>query len=49
VVEALYVSRCIFQRMISFITYRIAATLQLLTFFFIAGGWVQRQAPACCL
>jgi H+-transporting ATPase len=37
VVEAISVARCIFQRMVTFITYRIAATLQLLTFFFIAG------------
>jgi H+-transporting ATPase len=36
IVEALIISRCIFQRMKNFITYRIAATLQLLVFFFIA-------------
>jgi H+-transporting ATPase len=30
------ISRCIFQRMKNFITYRIAATLQLLVFFFVA-------------
>lgn len=30
------VSREVFQRMLSFLTYRIAATLQLVTFFFIA-------------
>lgn len=36
VVEAIIVARCIFQRMKNFINYRIAATLQLLFFFFIA-------------
>ena len=36
IVEGIVVARCIFQRMKNFITYRIAATLQLLCFFFIA-------------
>eukprot|EP00121_Abeoforma_whisleri_P000944 Awhi_evm1s839 len=36
VVDAIYVSRRIFQRVKSFINYRVAATLQLLVFFFIA-------------
>ena len=36
IVEGIIISRCIFQRMKNFITYRIAATLQLLVFFFIA-------------
>ncbi|KAG8345238.1 putative Cation transporter ATPase N terminus [Trypanosoma vivax] len=36
VVEAIYVSRQVFQRMLSFLTYRISATLQLVCFFFIA-------------
>ena len=36
IVEGILISRCIFQRMKNFITYRIAATLQLLIFFFIA-------------
>lgn len=36
IVEGIIISRCIFQRMKNFITYRIAATLQLLIFFFIA-------------
>lgn len=36
VVEAVLISREVFQRMLSFLTYRIAATLQLLFFFFIA-------------
>jgi len=36
IIEGLIISRCIFQRMKNFITYRIAATLQLLFFFFIA-------------
>ena len=36
IVTAIVVARIVFGRMTSFITYRIAATLQLLTFFFIA-------------
>ncbi|CCW69579.1 unnamed protein product [Phytomonas sp. Hart1] len=36
VVEAMLVSREVFQRMLSFLTYRISATLQLVWFFFIA-------------
>ncbi|KAG1661530.1 hypothetical protein FOA52_000040 [Chlamydomonas sp. UWO 241] len=36
IVEGMVIARCIFQRMKTFINYRIAATLQLLTFFFIA-------------
>jgi len=36
IIHGLVMSRCIFIRMRSFLTYRIAATLQLLVFFFIA-------------
>ena len=36
IVEAIIIARKIFQRIKSFITYRVAATLQLLLFFFIA-------------
>lgn len=36
IVEGIVIARCIFQRMKNFITYRIAATFQLLCFFFIA-------------
>lgn len=36
IVEGIVIARKIFQRMRNFITYRIAATLQLLCFFFIA-------------
>ena len=36
IVDAIEIAREIFQRMKSFLTYRIAATLQLLIFFFIA-------------
>jgi H+-transporting ATPase len=36
IIEGLIIARCIFQRMKNFITYRVAATLQLLIFFFIA-------------
>jgi H+-transporting ATPase len=36
IVEGIIIARCIFQRMKNFITYRIAATLQLLVFFFVA-------------
>eukprot|EP01116_Phalansterium_solitarium_P007560 TRINITY_DN202_c0_g3_i1.p1 TRINITY_DN202_c0_g3~~TRINITY_DN202_c0_g3_i1.p1 ORF type:complete len:952 (+),score=338.15 TRINITY_DN202_c0_g3_i1:184-3039(+) len=35
VVEAIIIARCIFQRAKNFINYRIAATLQLLLFFFV--------------
>jgi len=41
IVDGIEIARCIFSRMKSFITYRIAATLQLLLFFFIAVlAWV---------
>ena len=36
IVDGIVISRCIFVRIRNFITYRIAATLQLLIFFFIA-------------
>ena len=36
IVEGILLARCIFVRIRNFITYRIAATLQLLVFFFIA-------------
>jgi len=36
IVLGMEIARCIFTRIKSFLTYRIAATLQLLTFFFIA-------------
>jgi H+-transporting ATPase len=36
IVRGLLISRCIFMRIKSFITYRIAATMQLIFFFFIA-------------
>eukprot|EP00300_Choanocystis_sp_HF-7_P004147 c13171_g1_i1.p1 GENE.c13171_g1_i1~~c13171_g1_i1.p1 ORF type:complete len:741 (-),score=194.91 c13171_g1_i1:68-2290(-) len=36
IIHGIIVSRCIFKRMLTFLTYRIAATLQLLLFFFIA-------------
>jgi H+-transporting ATPase len=36
IVDGIIVARMIFQRMQNFITYRVAATLQLLTFFFVA-------------
>ena len=36
IVDGIEIARCIFQRMKNFITYRIAATFQLLCFFFIA-------------
>ncbi|MEW5303187.1 MAG: hypothetical protein WDW36_005903 [Sanguina aurantia] len=36
VIEAIVIARCVFQRVKNFINYRIAATLQLLVFFFIA-------------
>lgn len=36
IVDAILISRCIFERIRNFIIYRISATLQLLCFFFIA-------------
>ena len=36
IIDAIVIARVIFQRMKSFLTYRIAATLQLLFFFFFA-------------
>jgi len=36
VVDAMIIARGVFQRMLSFLTYRVAATLQLVFFFFIA-------------
>jgi H+-transporting ATPase len=36
IVTAIVVARIVFARMVSFLTYRIAATLQLLVFFFVA-------------
>lgn len=36
IVHGIVISRCIFVRIRNFVTYRIAATLQLLVFFFIA-------------
>jgi H+-transporting ATPase len=36
IIDGIIISRCIFVRIRNFITYRVAATLQLLVFFFIA-------------
>jgi len=36
IVEAMLIARGVFQRMLSFLTYRVSATLQLVFFFFIA-------------
>jgi len=36
IIEAIYISRKIFKRMKNYVTYRIACTIQLLLFFFIA-------------
>ena len=36
IIDAIVVSRCIFQRIQNFVIYRVACTLQLLCFFFIA-------------
>jgi H+-transporting ATPase len=49
IVHGIVIAREIFQRMSNFITYRIAATLQLLLFFFIAvfvfHPWDYQEAP----
>ena len=47
VITAIEVARCIFGRVKSFITYRIAATLQLLCFFFIAVFCFDPSATFC--
>ena len=44
IVHGIVIARCIFVRIRNFVTYRIAATLQLLTFFFIA---VYAFRPVC--
>ena len=49
IVTAIVVARTVFGRMTSFITYRIAATLQLLVFFFIAVLTMQVRAVALAL
>ena len=36
IIEAITISRCIFQRIQNFVLYRVACTLQLLVFFFVA-------------
>ena len=36
IVQGIVIARCIFVRLVNFVTYRIAATLQLLLFFFVA-------------
>jgi len=36
IVDAIIISRCIFQRMKNYVIYRVACTIQLLTFFFLA-------------
>jgi H+-transporting ATPase len=41
IVHGIVISRCIFVRIKNFLTYRIAATLQLLLFFFIAVFWFE--------
>jgi len=52
IVDAIFISRVIFQRMKNFLTYRIAATLQLLVFFFVAvlkmHPKVGRSSSCCC-
>ena len=44
-IVAIRISREIFARLKNFLTYRIAATLQLLVFFFIAVFSLPPQAP----
>jgi H+-transporting ATPase len=39
IISGIIEARCIFRRIRNFLTYRIAATLQLLIFFFISVFW----------
>lgn len=40
IVHAIVIARCIFRRIQNFLNYRVAATLQLLLFFFICVFWI---------
>lgn len=51
IITGIITARCIFVRIRNFLTYRIAATLQLLVFFFIAVFWYASSVDhvdACC-
>jgi H+-transporting ATPase len=49
IIDAIYISRKIFKRMKNYVTYRIACTIQLLLFFFVAVLAIQPDASFICL
>jgi len=48
IIDAIYISRKIFKRMKNYVTYRIACTIQLLLFFFIAVLSIHPNAYQLC-
>lgn len=49
IIDAIYISRKIFKRMKNYVTYRIACTIQLLLFFFVAVLAIKPDASRICL
>merc|ERR1719199_2454830 len=49
IIDAIYISRKIFKRMKNYVTYRIACTIQLLLFFFVAVLAVHPDEEKICL
>merc|ERR1711865_189100 len=49
IIDAIYISRKIFKRMKNYVTYRIACTIQLLLFFFVAILAIHPNASRICL
>jgi H+-transporting ATPase len=49
IIDAIYISRKIFKRMKNYVTYRIACTIQLLLFFFIAVLAIHPDQENICL
>ena len=49
IIDAIYISRKIFKRMKNYVTYRIACTIQLLLFFFVAVLAIHPNMSSICL
>ena len=49
IIDAIYISRKIFKRMKNYVTYRIACTIQLLLFFFVAVLAIHPNMSKICL
>ena len=49
IIDAIYISRKIFKRMKNYVTYRIACTIQLLLFFFVAVLAIHPDMSTICL